>query len=313
MNDELISVIIPVYNVELYLESCIQSICKQSYKNLEIILSDDGSTDHSGKICDKYASLDPRTKVIHKENGGLSDARNAGIEVASGQYFMFVDSDDTISKNTIEKMYFLAIEYQCEIVVCNMVRIYEDGTTESFYHPTDKINILKEQQRFETLNQPSVCNKLFFAELFNDVRFPKGKYYEDTFVYHILAYKAKRIGLTGHNGYFYLSRKESILGTSEYTDRYFDFIEAVYNRMIFLRKHNVFYYAEQAGLSLYVATAKGKKYLAKTKQNREKFKQMNQWYKEAYKFLIRSSEIGKKQKGKLVLLRYFPGIHNQLF
>ena len=126
MNDELISVIIPVYNVELYLESCIQSICKQSYKNLEIILSDDGSTDHSGKICDKYASLDPRIKVIHKENGGLSDARNAGIEVASGQYFMFVDSDDTISKNTIEKMYFLAIEYQCEIVVCNMVRIYED-------------------------------------------------------------------------------------------------------------------------------------------------------------------------------------------
>ena len=106
MNDELISVIIPVYNVELYLESCIQSICKQSYKNLEIILSDDGSTDHSGKICDKYASLDPRIKVIHKENGGLSDARNAGIEVASGQYFMFVDSDDTISKNTIECIFW---------------------------------------------------------------------------------------------------------------------------------------------------------------------------------------------------------------
>lgn len=313
MNKDLVSVIVPVYNVEKYLGKCIRSICEQTYENLEIILSDDGSTDGSGKICDQYACTDSRIRVIHKENGGLSDARNAGIEMASGQYFMFVDSDDTITRDTVEKLYSAAIEYHCEIAVCNMVRIYEDGTTEPFYHPTDRVIVLENQQRFETLNQPSVCNKLFLAEFFEDIRFPKGKFYEDTFVYHVLVYKAKQIVLTGHNGYYYLSRKESILGKPRYTDRYFDFIEAVYTRLMYLMEHEVSYYAEQAGLSLYVAVANGEKHIVKTEQNVVKFRQIHKWYREAYVFLMKSSRIGIKQKVRLVLLRYFPRVHNRLF
>lgn len=313
MDKDLVSVIVPVYNVEKYLEKCIHSICEQTYENLEIILSDDGSTDGSGKICDQYACMDSRIRVIHKENGGLSDARNAGIEMASGQYFMFVDSDDTITRDTVEKLYSAAIEYHCEIAVCNMVRIYEDGTIESFYHPTDRVVVLENQQRFETLNQPSVCNKLFLADLFKEIRFPKGKFYEDTFVYHVLAYKAKQIVLTGHNGYYYLSRKESILGKPRYTDRYFDFIEAVYTRLMYLMEHEVSYYAEQAGLSLYVAVTNGEKHIVKTEQNAVKFRQIRKWYREAYVFLMKSSRIGIKQKARLILLRYFPCIHNRLF
>lgn len=313
MHTELVSIIVPVYNVENYLEKCIQSICSQTYKNLEIILSDDGSTDQSGKICDKYACMDSRIKVIHKKNGGLSDARNAGIAIATGRYYMFVDSDDFIAPDTAENLYSAAITHHCEIAVCNMVRIFEDGTTEPFYNPTDKLIVLDNEQRFETLNQPSVCNKLFLADLFKGIRFPKGKFYEDTFVYHELAYKAKIIVLTGYNGYYYLSRKDSILGKPRYTDRYFDFIEAVHNRFEFLQNHGITHYAEQAGLSLYAAVANGEKNIPETEQNKNRFLQIRRWYKDAYGYLMKSSRIGSKQKVRLFLLRYFPDIHSRIF
>ena len=313
MSDSLISVIVPIYNVERYLEKCILSIQCQTHRDLEIILSDDGSTDHSGVICNHFATLDSRIRVIHKINGGLSDARNAGIEVASGSYYMFVDSDDFIAPDTIEKLYLAATEHDCEIAVCNIVRTFDDGTTEPFYHPVDQLTVWVGQQRFETLKQPSVCNKLFRAELFKDVRFPKGKFYEDTFVYHVLAYKARQIVLTGHDGYFYLSRRDSILGQPKYTDRYFDFIEAVYTRMSYLLEHNVPHYGEEACLSLYAAAANGEKYIQKTEQNVAKFRQMRSWYQIAYQQLMKSPQTGIKQKFRLILLRYFPRIHNRLF
>ena len=313
MNGVLISVIVPVYNVERYVEKCIQSICCQSFSNLEIILVDDGSKDRSGVICDEWSRRDPRIRVIHKENGGLSDARNAGIEIASGTWYMFVDSDDTITADTVERMYLAAVEHDCEMAVCNMVRIYDDGATETFYAPVSKLTVLADQQRFETLKQPSVCNKLFRAELFEGIRFPKGKFYEDTFVYHILAHRAKRIVLTGHDGYYYLSRRESILGQPKYTDRYFDRVEAVYQGVTYLLAHNVPHYGKEACLSLYAAVSDGEKYLIKTGENARKFEQMHRWYKVAYDHLIHHPDIGAKQKLRLVLLRYFPMLHSRIY
>ena len=177
----------------------------------------------------------------------------------------------------------------------------------------DKLIVLDNEQRFETLNQPSVCNKLFLADLFKGIRFPKGKFYEDTFVYHELAYKAKRIVLTGYNGYYYLSRKDSILGKPRYTDRYFDFIEAVHNRFEFLQNHGITHYAKQAGLSLYAAVANGEKNIPETEQNKNRFLQIRRWYKDAYGYLMKSSRIGSKQKVRLFLLRYFPDIHSRIF
>lgn len=313
MIKERISVIVPIYNVEQYLEKCIKSICSQTHRHLEIILVDDGSMDHSGGICDQWAQKDSRIRVIHKMNGGLSDARNAGIEAASGAYYMFVDSDDFIAPDTIEKLYDAATEHDCEIAVCNIVRTFDDGTTEPFYHTADQLTVWAGQQRFETLKQPSACNKLFRAELFKDVRFPKGKFYEDTFVYHVLAYKARQIVLTGHDGYYYLSRRDSILGQPKYTDRYFDFIEAVYTRMSYLLEHAVPYYGEEACLSLYAAVANGEKYIQKTEQNAAKFQQMRSQYLTAYQQLMKSPQTGIKQKFRLILLRYFPRIHTRLF
>lgn len=313
MIDKTISVIVPVYNVELYLEKCIKSICVQSFSALNIILVDDGSTDRSGEICDEWAQRDSRIKVIHKENGGLSDARNAGMEIAIGEWYMFVDSDDTIASDTIDRLYQAAITNNCEIAVCNMVRIYDDGTIEPFYHPVSELTVWEGAQRFETMKQPSVCNKLFRAGLFRDVRFPKGKFYEDTFIYHILTYRAKRIVLTGHDGYYYLSRKESILGQPKYTDRYFDMAEAVYGRMTYLLEHKVTFYAEEACLSLYAITANAEKNIVKSADNAHKFEQLRCWYNVAYRYLVNRSSTNVKQKLRLMLLRYCPLLHSRIY
>lgn len=310
---ERISVIVPIYNVERYLEKCIDSILAQTYRKLEIILCDDGSTDGCGAICDRYAARDDRVRVIHKANGGLSDARNAGLEIASGGWYTFIDSDDFITPDTIERMYDAAVSTGSQIAVCNMIRIYDDGGTEDFYRPVVEQTLLAGNDRFETLKQPSVCNKLFRADLFDGVRFPKGKFYEDTFVYHIPAHRAESIVQTGHDGYFYLSRRESILGQPKYTDRYFDMVEAVYTRVTYLLEHRVPHYGEEACLSLYAAVSNAEKLVLKTEQNREKFTRMRQWYQTAYTHLMRRPDTSWKQKLRLVLLRYAPGLHSKLY
>lgn len=311
--EELVSVIVPVYNVEKYVGDCIESLIRQSYKNIEIILVDDGSTDSSGQLCDVYATKDIRIKVIHKENGGLSDARNAGIDSARGVYYSFVDGDDFLAKDAILKMISGMKEKKCDISVCNMIRYFENGETEAFYIPSNTLKVLNSTDRFETLSQPSVCNKIFKADLFNSVRFPKGKFYEDTFVYHTLVYNAKTIVLTGYDGYFYRSRHSSILGQNVMTDRYFDFIEAVWLRTTFLLKKNIQPYGDEACLSLYAAVANAEKNISRTEENRYKHFDALQKYMVAYEQLIKSKNISLKQKIRLWLLRYFPKIHNILY
>ena len=181
MANKLVSIIVPVYNVEKYLPKCVDSLINQTYKNVEIILVDDGSTDQSGNICDTYLEKDNRIVVLHKKNGGLSDARNFGIEHAKGDYYSFVDSDDYLKEQTIEYLVDAAENNDCQISVCNMIRFYDDGTNDVFYKPCNNQVILENNDRFQTLSQPSVCNKLFKKELFDGVKFPYRKYYEDTY------------------------------------------------------------------------------------------------------------------------------------
>ena len=310
---ELISVIIPIYNVEKYLKECIDSVIAQTYKNIEIILVDDGATDQSGEICDQYAVKDQRIKVIHKVNGGLSDARNAGIDAAIGRYYSFIDGDDFIESDMLETLYCSIVQNKADISVCNIKRIYEDGEIESFYEPTDNEIVLEELDRFKTLNQPSVCNKMFSAYLFKSTRFIKGKYYEDTFIYHELLYLAEKVVLTGKIGYWYRERRESILGYGKYTDRYFDFIDAVYTRMSFLMNYKIQPYGYEACLSFYVAVSNAEKNIRKTDNNRLKFKRVYQEYETVYRYLIDSRNIGLKQKIRLVMLKYVPKLHSKLY
>lgn len=182
--EDLISVIVPVYNMEQYLERCVNSIVDQTYRNLEIILVDDGSTDRSPRMCDEYAAKDGRIKVVHKVNGGLSDARNAGLQVATGTYIGYVDSDDWIEPQMYQRMYEACIEHQAQVAVCRYAKIYRDhvdregnGQVTVF----DREGILKiyltDQPEYVVYN--SVWSKLFAREVVEGVLFPVGKNSED--------------------------------------------------------------------------------------------------------------------------------------
>lgn len=213
MSVPLISVIVPVYKVEKYLEKCIESIVNQSYSNLEIILVDDGSPDFCGKICDIYAERDSRIKVIHKKNGGLSTARNAALDIMQGDYVGFVDSDDYIDLKMYEYLFNHIIEYKADISICEFRKIYESNG-EIQADNLETIQCLNNSQAMELLigdeiigSQP--CNKLFKAELFENIRFPEGRVYEDIAIMHRVFSKANRVVCSSKMMYNYFIRENS--------------------------------------------------------------------------------------------------------
>ena len=184
MEHDLISVIVPVYNMEHYLERCVNSILQQTYENLEIILVDDGSTDASPKMCDAFAQKDRRIKVVHKENGGLSDARNAGLAVAAGDYIGYVDSDDWIERDMYERMYGACVEQNAQLCVCRYFSEYADrteggGSGESVPLTRDELLRIYIGGHAQYVIYNSVWSKLFRRSLVEGVVFPKGRNSED--------------------------------------------------------------------------------------------------------------------------------------
>ena len=184
MEKDLISIIVPVYNVEAYLDRCMESILKQTYKRLEIILVDDGSTDSSREKCDTYAKQDSRIKVIHKKNGGLSDARNAGLALATGDYIGYVDSDDWIEPDMYQCLYDACVEHDAELAVCRYFREYQDrteagGTGKIVPLSRDELLKIYISGNDEYVIYNSVWSKLFKRELVADMIFPKGRNSED--------------------------------------------------------------------------------------------------------------------------------------
>lgn len=308
-----ISVIVPIYNVEKYIKECIESILNQTFKDFELLLVNDGSTDDSPTICKYYEKLDSRVKVINKQNGGLSDARNTGIDVAKGKYLTFIDGDDFIAEDTLETMYNAINKTDIKIAVCNMVRYYEDGETEDFYRPSEEKVFLKGDDRFKTLAQPSVCNKMFKAELFEKIRFPYRKYYEDTFVYHELLMQTNVVVLIGKDSYYYRCRRGSILDGG-YSKKYFDFIEAVYLRAIFLDRNNVHEYADEAYLYLYSSLVNAYNTLSNSEEDlSELFDIAQDRYNKSFKRIIKDKHFGLKQKVRFILLRYSPKLHCKIY
>lgn len=212
--DEIISVIVPIFKVEQYLPRCIESIINQTYKKLEIILVNDGSPDNCGAICDNYALKDARIRVIHKNNGGLSDARNAGIDIAQGNYITFIDSDDWIHPKYIEFLYNTLKKNNADISVCNFLatsseNVYSDKLSED-------IKVFNNFQALEQLTDKLyvqmviACGKLFKRELFNNIRFPLKRIHEDEFTTYKLLYEANKIVYTNNQLYYYWQRENSI-------------------------------------------------------------------------------------------------------
>ncbi len=218
--EELITVVVPVYNVEDYLERCFNSIVLQSYRNLEIIIVDDGSTDNSGDICDKLGATDSRVTVIHKKNGGLSDARNAGIDIAKGVYISFVDSDDYIDYRMIENLHKSLVRNDSDISTCAFMPFCgsNGSSIEVGYEFTEK-TFNREGALEEMMYQKSISNsawgKLYKLSLFgNDIRYPIGKICEDLGTTYKLFARSINITAISYVGYFYLQRAGSILHSS---------------------------------------------------------------------------------------------------
>ncbi len=213
-----ISIIVPVYNVEGYLENCIDSILNQTFKDFELILVDDGSTDSSGKICDIHGEKDSRIKVIHKTNGGLSSARNAGIDRACGKYIGFVDSDDSIHPQMYEILYNLVKEYKSDISCCNYKKTYDISSKE---HEDLNLNEVREMSNIEAIKNlydkdlgvklVVAWNKLYNKNLFDSIRYEVGRLHEDEFIAHRILYKCKKIVYINNELYYYLQREGSIM------------------------------------------------------------------------------------------------------
>lgn len=217
--NELISVIIPIYNQEKYLSRCLDSIISQTYRHLEIILIDDGSIDSSNKIMQKYADNDARIHILHKTNGGLSDARNAGLDIATGEYVTFVDSDDWIDKGYINILHQKMIEYCADIVSVGLLKIWD--SKEQKVKATKRVEVLeydREQAVTDMWYQREIdncaCGKLYRMSLFQEIRYPVGKLYEDLATTYQLIWKADKIIHLPRKLYYYFQHTGSIMARS---------------------------------------------------------------------------------------------------
>lgn len=212
----LVSVIVPVYKVENYLEDCVNSLLCQTLESIEIILIDDGSPDRCGEMCDAYATRDKRIRVIHQENQGLSAARNAGIDAAQADYLMFVDGDDWVEPEFCSHPYENALQHNADFVVFQFKR-----TKKPFHRCTEKSGIKDEaHMQWLMLNGvgTTVWNKLYHRTLFSQLRFPIGKLFEDSAVTHIIAHRAKKIYYSNRSLYHYRIRTESIITSRKKAD-----------------------------------------------------------------------------------------------
>ncbi len=222
--DEKISIIIPVYKVEEYLPRCLDSIIQQTYKNLEIILVDDGSPDKCGEICDKYAAEDDRIKVIHKENAGVARARNDGIEIATGDYISFIDSDDWIAENTYEILYNGLKEYDADCSVGGCVTVIDkDGCLSPQERERVGVRCVSAQEAMKgvLLNGSAVWNRLFKREVFREIRFPIGRVNDDEVVALHAYAECEKIVFLDEDTYYYRIRSNSIT-TSKFSLRKVD-------------------------------------------------------------------------------------------
>lgn len=215
-----ITVVIPVYNVEKYLRKCVDSVEKQTYKNFEVILVDDGSTDSSSELCDALAKENDNIRVIHQENRGLGGARNTGIESCNTEYIMFLDSDDYIHPELLKKCMDVLKKNNCDIVLLDMISVNEQGEKGILYSvPCESRKILSETERGGLCLDPSACNKIYKTALFKDngIYYPNKVWYEDLRTTPKLLVFAERVmKLESEPLYYYLQRSDSIMHTPDY-------------------------------------------------------------------------------------------------
>lgn len=312
MKNELISVIVPIYNMEKYLKKCVDSILNQTYSNLEIILVDDGSTDSSTKICDEYIKVDSRIKVFHKENGGLSDAKNFGLSKANGKYVAFVDSDDWIETNMYEDMYYKLKETESNIVICGRFIDYEDGKREEWYNKNE-ITMNREQSliylnSFYNFDMSS-CDKLYEKSLFDNIKFPYGKKCEDAYTTYLLFDKSDKITYIPKCFYHYFQRSGSISRNEKINmdyiyaaEKQLEFFTKEYSHLIYIAETNYVFSVK----SIFQVSVERKLHL--TSEFNFKRKEIKKYYKS----ILNNKYITMKKKITYILFAFFPILYKLL-
>lgn len=237
----LVSIIVPIYDVEKYLKECIESILNQTYKNLEIILVDDESPDNCGKICNDYALMDNRIKVIHKKNGGLSDARNAGLEIMTGEYLMFVDSDDYISNDCVEKLYELSVLHNADLVIGGTEK-FDDETKKviwSTYSGKEEIQLFDKEKSMADMFENGCASwaRLYRSEIHKDILFPVGEINEDEAIVLRLLERCNSVVKTNCIIYNYRYRSQSITST-KWSIKKLDWVNHCKNNYEYIMKNH---------------------------------------------------------------------------
>lgn len=315
-----ISIIVPVYNVEKYLENCIESILNQTFKDFELILVDDGSTDNSGKICDIYEKKDSRIKVIHKNNGGLSSARNAGLDIACGKYVGFVDSDDSIHPKMYEVLYNLIEKYKSDISCCNYKYTYDISNQN---HEELNLNEVIEMSNIEAIKRLHdedigvklvvAWNKLYNRYLFDNIRYEIGRIHEDEFIAHRILYECKKIIYIDNKLYYYLQREGSIMSKVSYKSQV-DTIFAQSDRIKFCNKvglikmsNNICKIYESKFFNLYIQMIK-EDYI-----NKESLNKLRKDFISNLNILLRQKDIYIKVKISWLVFAVNPKIYKLIF
>ena len=312
MEKDKVSIIVPVYNVEKYIEKCLKSLISQSDKNIEIILIDDGSKDNSGKICDTYKRKDSRIKVIHKENAGVSEARNLGIQKATGRYLCFVDADDFVMNDYIEYMHQLIVKESSDIAVCTKMfsNFNEEQSSDEMIEVLDGENAII---RILNYRMPiGVYSRIFKKDLIKDngIKFLKDIYMGEGFNFNVACFqKAKKVIISNYKVYYY-RRDNTTSATSDFSIKKCEnslYAMKVMNNNLLIRTNRVinsWKYAVWRTYSDafdYMCLGNGKK------ENIEKFKEYKYYIKNNYK-IYKKVDISKKDKYRAILMGIFPEI-----
>lgn len=250
----LVSVIIPIYNVEQYLDKCIESIVKQTYSNIEIILVDDGGKDSCPKKCDEWSKIDSRIKVIHKENEGVAYARNSGLDIASGEYILFVDSDDYIAFDAVEIMVKRIEQDNTDIVIAKTVKVYSNDEVSSGDNSNEHYTVITKDEAMHKIGDSKdplevyVCNKLYRKHIFKDFRFLNLKRAEDVYMLPHIIDRCEKITMSDAVLYFYFQRDNSAVHSSTYEQKLDSILAALHvSRFLldrgYLKEARVYYHS----------------------------------------------------------------------
>ena len=312
--EKLVSIIIPVYNVEQYIERCVESVLEQTYDNLDILLIDDGSRDGSGALCDALANNDERIRVFHKKNGGLSDARNMGLDKSKGEYVFFLDSDDYIHKNTIEILYNELFLSGADFVIAEKKDVYDLNRS---YHTISKdykkiewgkLEFLKELYGNKGIQCTVAWGKLYKKELFKEIRYPVGLLSEDEATMYKLGLMSKKVSYLELPLYYYMQRGDSIMG-NEKPDRCYDYITIINDRHKTYEKEAPELLNEDGEFCLYIFSIYYKRFIQLNKMKNEKI------IKEIYTFYYKKYKNGclkkhrLKDKVRIVAMNYCPRLY----